>query len=59
MKKWIQKLGKRGKAGLFAGTAAVVVTVVAVFFLIFSRKEEAYRNIRVSEVRGVDRKSVV
>ncbi len=53
MKKWIQKLGKRGKAGLLAGTAAVVVAVVAVFFLIFSRKEEAYRNIRVSEVRGV------
>ena len=52
MKKWLAKLSKNKKIGLLAGAVAVVAVIAVVLVLVLGEKEEAYRNIKVSEVEG-------
>ena len=53
MKKWFEKLGKKGRIGVIAGAVAAVVVLAVVLICVFANREEAYRNIRVNEVKGV------
>ncbi len=47
-----KKLGTKQLAALIGGGVALVAIVVIVLVCTLGKKEEAYRNIRVSEVTG-------